>query len=176
MNRLTAYLEKLTVARRLQVFASVAVVALLLAGLPSFSGLQTLARIDDRGRQSAQVAMAAVQDMRYELLSISHRLRDFIYAASADKREQLDQDLVASDARFFDALRALRSSYAGDERDVEKLESLYRAMIAYNSVTLEQMSAGDAQLAWRRTLASASGNPTPLLRQRLDRIERLLGS
>ena len=173
MNRLTAYLEKLTVARRLQVFASVAVVALLLAGLPSFSGLQTLARIDDRGRQSAQVAMAAVQDMRYELLSISHRLRDFIYAASADKREQLDQDLVASDARFFDALRALRSSYAGDERDVEKLESLYRAMIAYNSVTLEQMSAGDAQLAWRRTLASASGNPTPLLRQQLDRIADL---
>ena len=172
METLTAYLERLTVSRRMLGFAVLAIVAVLAVGLSIFPQLRSLAQINSSFYHYPHSALSTVKDMQYELLRMRHLLRDLMREENPEKREQLSQDLVDSDARFFAEVRSLSASYAGDQQDIAQAQTLYEALVAYRTLTLDLLQKGAPDAARRRALDSAPGNPGPLLAERLEQISR----
>ncbi len=172
MEILTAYLERLTVSRRMLGFAVLAMLAVLAVGLSIFPQLQTLAEINRSFYHYPHSSLSTVKDMQYELLRMRHLLRDLLREEDQEKREQLERELGRCDARFFDGVRGLRASYAGEQQDVTDAQALYEELVAYRAVTLEHSGSGASDAARRRTFDSAPGNPAPLLAERLDQISK----
>ena len=108
MTSLTAYLERLTVSRRLFALTAAAVVALLAVALSMYPGVQHLDQVNARLQQQRHATIATVRELGYQLLSMQVLLRELIGAESAVARAALDQELAVSDSRFVEGLRQLR--------------------------------------------------------------------
>ncbi|WP_313952503.1 response regulator [Accumulibacter sp.] len=170
MKSLTAYLERLTVSGRLLALAAVAVVAVLAVGVSIFPRLQKLAQVNEHSYQASHTTVAALQDLRYEWLSMQLLLRDLIREQNPQQRDALDAALLRSDAQFLAGVSRLRMSYAGDPQEVAQVETLYRAYAATRAATLDQLRSGAAEVAWQRTVDATAGNAGPLLTGRLDQL------
>jgi two-component system sensor histidine kinase/response regulator len=169
LTSLTAYLERLTVARRVYGFTAVALIALLAVGASLFAGVQGLEEPGDQSYRDAHGALATVKELRYQLLSMQLLLGDLSGEENAGTRMALEQQLAAADARFLEGLQQLRASQ-GDQQDLAQAEVLYRTLISDHAAGLEALPSGPAQSAGRRSLASTSGNPVLRLSQELERI------
>ena len=95
MTRLTAYLERLTVSRRLLVLTALAVLAMLaLWGAISPAALP-LQQLGGRSDEHPQSASAILSELRYELMAMQQRLDELIHAESAAKRALMVERLGA---------------------------------------------------------------------------------
>jgi PAS domain S-box-containing protein len=170
LKSFTAYLERLTVARRVYGFTAVALLALLAVGGSLFAGGQRLEEPTSQSYRQAHAALAMVRELRYQLLSMQLLLRDLIGGEKGGRRTALEPQLAAVDARFLEGLQQLRALHAGDQQDLAQAEVLYRALISDHAGGIEARQSGPVQSAGRRSLASTSGNPALLLSQQLERI------
>jgi two-component system sensor histidine kinase/response regulator len=170
LKSFTAYLERLTVARRVYGFTAVALLALLAVGGSLFAGGQRLEEPTSQSYRQAHAALAMVRELRYQLLSMQLLLRDLIGGEKGGRRTALEPQLAAVDARFLEGLQQLRALHAGDQQDLAQAEVLYRALISDHAGGIEALQSGPVQSAGRRSLASTSGNPALLLSQQLERI------
>ncbi|EXI90495.1 MAG: Signal transduction histidine-protein kinase BarA [Candidatus Accumulibacter regalis] len=170
MTSLTAYLERLTVSRRLFALTAAAVVALLAVALSMYPGVQHLDQVNARLQQQRHATIATVRELGYQLLSMQVLLRELIGAESAVARAALDQELAVSDSRFVEGLRQLRTLHAGDEEDVSRAETYYRQSVADRAAMLERPKSTAMPSAGPGRLAPAARNSVLLLSQQLDRI------
>jgi len=74
LKRLTAYLERLTVSRRLLAFTALAVLAILAVWASMFSAAQRLELLSGSTDHHPQSALASLSDLRYELMSMQQQL------------------------------------------------------------------------------------------------------
>lgn len=170
MKRLTAYLERLTVSRRLLAFTALAVLAILAVWASMFSAAQRLELLSGSTDHHPQSALASLSDLRYELMSMQQQLGELSRAEDATQRAALAQDLAAASARFGEGLRKLRASYSGDAQDLLQAEALYRQSAAYRAAVLNEFGRGGAPTVWQEVLASPPGNPGWLLYKHLKRM------
>ncbi|WP_374683590.1 PAS domain S-box protein [Accumulibacter sp.] len=170
MTSLTAYLERLTVSRRLVALTAAAVVALLAVVLSMFPGVQHFDQVNARRHQQRHATIATVRELGYQLLSMQVLLRELIGAESAVARAALDQELAVSDSRFVEGLRQLRVLHAGDEQDVSRAETYYRQSVADRAAMLEGPKSTAMPSAGPGRLAPAARDSVLLLSQQLDRI------
>jgi hypothetical protein len=103
LETLTAYLERLTVSRRMLGFA---VLAMRRGACRRSLDLSPVAAVSPRSTAASTIirtaALSTVKDMQYELLRMRHLLRDLMREENPAKREQLErEDLVDSDAQIF---------------------------------------------------------------------------
>jgi two-component system sensor histidine kinase/response regulator len=170
LKRPTAYIERLTVSRRLLVFTALAVLAILAVWGSIFPAAQSLQQLSGSPDRSPQSAMATLSDLRYELISMQQQQSELIRAEDAAKRAALEEDLVAADTRFVEGLRKLRASYSGDAQDLWQAEALYRQSVAFSAATRDERQRGSAQMAGQQAPASTPGSPASLLRKHLERL------
>jgi HAMP domain-containing protein len=170
LKRLTAYLERLTVSRRLLAFTALAVLAILAVWASMFSAAQRLELLSGSTDHHPQSALASLSDLRYELMSMQQQLGELSRAEDATQRAALAQDLAAASARFGEGLRKLRASYSGDAQDLLQAEALYRQSAAYRAAVLNEFGRGGAPTVWQEVLASPPGNPGWLLYKHLKRM------
>jgi len=170
LQSFTAYLERLTVARRVYGFTAVALLALLAVGASLFAGGQRLEEPTSESYRQAHAALAMVKELRYQLLSMQLLLRDLIGGEKGGRRTALEQQLAAADARLLEGLQQLRALHEGNQQELAQAEVHYRALIRDHAAGLEALHSGPAQSAGRRSLALTPGNPALLLSQQLERI------
>lgn len=172
MKKFNSYLQSLTVAKRMAIFAFLSIGSILYVGLTTFPELQKLAELNQQFYEYPHTTTNTVRDMKFTLLMMRRVTRDAIFETDSDKRVTEIASLEAYHSQFFDSVKIIRKSFLGDQQLIGDAESQYRNMIAYTNESLAILKAGHQDEAWKRSIDSTPGNPGPLLAAKLDEIHK----
>lgn len=111
---------------------------------------------DDLYHHPLQTARA-VKDMKIDILLIQRSIKDYSMSAS---KEDSDAELIEishSEADFDKNISIIRSSYLGDQQDVDSIVIAYKNWQAVYNETRRIALLGDKDIAYKRTLRDGIG-------------------
>lgn len=165
-----SYLERLTITQRVTGFV---VISLALLLWTNFSNIPQLAQMAESAREfydHPHTVTNTIKDAK--ILALLHRriVREYIFAADQEVREQLLKSKQENEDRFNNYMKLVKGRYLGDKTLVEEAINIYHQLLAYVQIEIDAAKQGNTEEALEHMRDSHPGNPWPLLSKTMDKI------